>query len=716
MSNATTYTVYSAVLGGVPSVGLVPLGGGPPDAVNGWQAVTGGALVSYPDGSVQLTDVLGNFDSSQSSWAAANASILAVNPSYEPEVQIALVNVAPQNPLDTTIVVAAPNGGASSTAGHMRSPMSSRFASSATVGNELASVQMLPRGVAMFDNETRTFTLSGSDTDGQYVDLHAAQIAWSVSSCNGGAGAGTVTQGSNGDAARAKYTPPASGTFTCPDIVTATVTNAGSTGATTTVSASANAFYYDVSSGVKLTGTLASSSGKPVTAGLVTLYGGGREFYHGNLAAYTNSQGVFARTVPPNRTMTPVGGNITLNGTRGTATYYTLSPSTIAAGAPGTSIAAATYTEGGPFVNPFKPLPPVDRAFRDAYALTGISIDQFPFGRPLASGKYPKCSIDAIVNAQSDSTSCAVVGDNGFYNNWTATKSGSTCIFQQPAAQEGGRHLMQVAPATALAAPYGISDAVTKAVSCTNSACFTFADFYNPIGFTSTVNAPITSSNGALSGAPAGTILAQDGGFAEAASNGGAFTVQYLRNEYTVGHQVQGSPLYAHTQSFGYASSGASSAQISDNWYNAAGAASGTLSLTFTPNPSTGVAWSYTGSGSRSYYKGSSVSGTLQYSISGQQNSDHTAQSTVTITQSPDPNSNGTAIVLNYQAPTQGCPSGYPAPASGSVARICATLANPNVTNLQGQYVAYFTVDPTNMVTVALDPNLAQNTAATFHL
>jgi len=83
-------------------------------------------------------------------------------------------------------------------------------------------------------------------------------------------------------------------------------------------------------------------------------------------------------------------------GTRASATFYTLSPSTITAGAPGSTIAAATYTEGGAFVNPFKPLPAVDRAFRDGVALSNLALDPFPFGRPLANGNYPTCSIDAI--------------------------------------------------------------------------------------------------------------------------------------------------------------------------------------------------------------------------------------------------------------------------------------------------------------------------------
>ena len=709
VNSLTTYSVFVTSSSGVPQIGIAPIGSGAPSSDPGWAAVTGGALVYYPDGSVQVSDVLGNFDASQSTWAQANAASLAANPNLQPEVWIAEPFVAPQLPLDTFVSAYAPQGSPTMTASSLRSAMGMRSASGATTASsDLASVNIFPRGVAMFDNERRTFSIVASDSDGQYVDLSKSTgVTWSVKGCTGGAGAGQVTVFST-DASKAHYTPPASGTFTCPDVVTASVASNG-----TTYTAAGNAFYYDISAGVAITGTLADATNKPVPNGIVAFIGGGREFYRGNLVAIADGSGKFSRILPPNRTMSPIGGNPTIANGHASAAFFTLNPSTVVAGAGGSSIAAATYTEGASFVNPFKALPPIDRGIRDAYYLTDVAQDQFPFNRPNAQGTFKTCSIDAIINVQAGSTNCNTVSAGDFFAGWSVLNIGGTFIFQQPAAQEGGRHVLQIASTTTATIPSGISDANTAALKCVavTSPCFTFARFYNPLGF-GTIRAPISEANPAASSS--GAILALDGVFNEVIGSNGAFNVSMVRNDYSVGHQTPGSPLYTHTVGFSYANSGISAATINTIWYNAAALPAGTLNITRTPGTGN-VLYTYASSaGTRTYYKGTQVSATIGYSLSGQINIDRTGTATATLTSTTgtDQTAVGTAVNFSFIDKNQTCPAGSPPPLNGNP-RICGTVTNASFQNLTNPpTLATFTVDSGFFTTLALDPSLGSQPSA----
>lgn len=723
----TTYTVWENTSSGTLQVGIAPIGAGAPSSASGWTVVTTGAEVFYPDGSVQLTDALGNFDASQSSWAQANAATLAANPNANPEVFIAIPFVSPQVPLDATVVAYANPNGPTEVAAVMRDAtgVRQRDSGSAPVA-ELTSVTLYPRGVAMFDNEVRTFTLVGTDSDGDYVNLSQASIAWSLGGCGSSAGgAGQVTESSK-DPARAVYRPPSSGTFSSPDLVTATVSANG-----TTYCATSNAFYYDVSSGVSITGILANASAQPVTNGIVSFYGGGRLFYAGNLVAVTDSTGKFARILPPNRTLTLVGGNAAVSGGRPSqATWYNLNPNSVTAGASGSTIASATYAETSQFQNPFKPLPPVDRAIRDGYELSLVGIQNFPFNRPNAQGAFKTCSIDAIINNLAGSTSCTTVTSGDYFQNWEVTNianSGvnTSWIFTEPSSEEGGRHVLQIATTSSVPVTGGISDGNTAGLATCNAQtpCWTYEEFYNPLGFTTQFTSPITSSNGTLSGAPSGTILANDGGFNESVGSGGAFQVYMLRNEYSVGHQVQGTPLYIHTLSFNYASAGATSASVSDDWYNGAGLVEGSLQMTRTPDAGD-TGFTFTATGTRTYYKSSTAAVTIGYGVNGTYNTpSHPRAGTVTVTIASV--SSGDQSIVNAQAVydfepggTTSCPSGYPAAQNGQV-RICGQLIDPNLSNLANNLgtnvVADFTVDTQFYANVVLDANLGGQ-LLTFHL
>jgi hypothetical protein len=740
MNVDTTYSVWETSSSGTPTVGLAPLGASAPTNDPGWALVTTGALILYPDGSDQVSDVLGNFDASQSPWAINNAAALAANPNDNPEVWVILPLGNSQSALDTTVIAYAPPGSPQMVASSLRVAMGARLPQSGSTPTELTSVSVYPRGSALFDNQTRTFSVVGTDSDGNYVSLAHAAVSWSLGGCTTAAGgAGHVTQFSDNNA-KASYSPPSSGTYTAPDAVTASVTANG-----TTYCASGNALYYDPSQGVTISGVLQDPTAKPVANGVVAFFGGGREFYHGNLIAVTDANGNFRRTLPPNRTLSLVGGKSVISGGHASsATFYTLNPATVTAGAGGTTIAAANYQESVAFQNPFKPLPPLDRAIRDAYYVSGVTAANFPFNRPkpgeTAGHVFKTCSLDAIINNQSDSTAglCAgsVVASGEYYSGWNITyvpASGTATqwIFTQPSAQEGGRHVLQIQSVSSTpAAPNGISDSNTAGLAnCTApTSCWTYQELYNPTGFASAIVTPIAETAPAAS--VAGSIVANDGAFNETNAIGGAFNVYLLRNEYSVGHQTPSSPLYTHTLNALYTTPGAASGTIADNWYNGSGLSAGSLATTRTQDPSD-AGFTYTATGTRQYYKGTTPQTPLTFNVTGTQNADHSGQMTIAIASSPDPSENNAGAQLNFvsgSAAAAMCPASpgsasYPPVVTpGTAIRICGAVFSPNATNLSGTLgstngapnVALFTVDSAFYTNVLLDPNIGS--ALAFHL
>jgi len=678
-NSATTYTVYTGMLGTQSVVEVVPLGQGAPAYLQG-AATAPGAIVVYPDGSTQTSDTLGNFDASQSSWATANANALAANPNLEPEVTVVVPSsTTPPAPADLAVVAYAPNLGQVVTAGaavHVLGAL--RLASSNPA--DFAGVTVFPHGIAMFDNETRTFHAVGQDSNGALVALNGASVQWSVATpSNCPAPAGKVTPLS-GDNSTATYTPPASGTFPigCQDEVVATIASSG-----TSFQASGNAFYYDPSQGVELSGTLNNAGGQPQGGAIVDLYGGGREFYHGNLFALTAGNGAYSRVVPANRTLYPVAGNVTTVANRPQIAFFTVNPATIVVGGPGTSVSNETLTEtSAAFVNPFKPLPPIERGIRDAYYLGQVARRSFPFGEPGANGQFPANSIGAILaSPQPNGTGTVQAGSfTGWTYSWDG--SGSVATFLQPQSQEGGRHLLLVT-----------INAQYNGQSCPSGwACFAFVGYYNPAGF--------TSANAQQSG----TILAADGSWEQQVSNG-SFSANLIHNDYSVGHQTQGQPVYTHTVQY-QQQSGTANVTVADTWNNANGQQIGALNVTRTAG-SGNVLYTYSGSGKRLYYKRDGSTVEVDYAInSGQQNSDRSGTFQIAVTASPNTQDVGASVTWNENSASQ-------IAQTHDLAQ--GTVDNPNIPNLQTGHVASWVEDTTLSVTVTEDPTLGGNTIV-FHL
>lgn len=687
LNSYTSYTVYSGTWGGQTYLEVLPLGVAPASQLQNEVALPG-AVIQYPDGTTQVADTLGNFDASQSAWAQANINAVLANPSLEPEVIVSNPGSSAP-PVDAYVQVYSTQTN-TVTADRTRRIMSGGSSAPA----DFAGVAVFPRGYAMFDTEQRVYHAAGVDSDGSFVSLGASTVVWSLALPTGCAGspAGKLTAVS-GDTTRIVYTPPSAGTFPagCQDEVVATVSvNAA------TYSGSGNAYYYDPSTGVTLKGQLSDSTGKAVAGGVIDLYGGGREFYHGKLFAVADSSGNFTKLVPSQRTLFPFAGNPVTSSGKTTYAFFTVNPSSIPVGAGGTTVTQNLQETTVAAVNPFKPLPPLDRAIRDSYGVADLAQDHLPFGEAQAGGTFAAGSLESVLASPSAGTSGTI--SKGNFTNWTFVwdSTGKTVVLQQPASQENGRHAIQLTAAGAT-----MQYAVNGSTACpASNTCYNVVQYYNPAGIGAALPSPIGTP-------PAGTILAQDGSFAQnvvaGTVQGSTFTVAMTRNIYSVGHQTAGSPLYTHNLSYSE-TPGSVSAAITDTWLNASGKQLATESVTRTAGSGTQL-FTYTGSGSRTFYKPDGTTDlTVNFTLAnGVVNKDRSGGFAVTYNASALPTLDQTTVTWTLLAPAPGAN------------RATGTVDNPNVSGLQSGHVASFTVSPSLIVTVTMDLNLGGNVIA-FHL
>lgn len=683
---STTYTVFQGQANGTTLLEVDPYGVTPQTLTN-VQAVPG-AVVQYPDGSVQIADTLGNFDASQATYAnAANVADVQANPQDEPAVIVWGSGSGASAPVEAYVSIFSPQN-TPVTAG------ASRFGS--TPGTELSSVAVLPRGYALYDGEQRVYRAVAKDSDGKLINLNGSgyTVTWSLTLPKGCAGsaAGSIAASSS-DPTRAIYKAPKSGTFNsgCQDLVVATVT-AG----TVTTSGSGNAFYYDPATAATLKGTLTNASNGTVANGIVDLYGGGREFWHGKLFAITDANGNFTRLVPANRTLYPFAGNPVTVGNKTTYNFFSVTPSQVSITGPGTTVTQNLAETSAAAVNPFKALPPLEQVIRDSATVNAIAYGDIPFGGVNANGSFPTGSLEAIISNPGPANATGTVSV-GAYRGWKYLwdASGTKASFVQPSTQEGGRHAMEIDTGISTLA-YAVSfNNAAATTACPSSAkCYNYVAYYNPAGI-GAVTAPI-----APSGPGSGAILTQDGSFVAAGTT--TFTIGVTRNEYSVGHQTAGSPLYTHQ--IGVTQSPGASIAFTNTWLNASGKTLGTYSGTRTVGTAP-VLFTYSGSGTRTLYKadGSALT-TINFSLAnGQMNDDRSGGFAVTFTSGfSNATNNGTAVTWTLNAP-------------GGTSLATGTVTNPNITGLQSANVATFTEDTSRNVTVTTDLNLGGNTVV-FHL
>lgn len=311
---------------------------GPPPGLLGALPLAG-ALVTYPDGSTQLSDVLGNFDASQSSWAVANAAALAADPTIEPLVVVAsgLDGITPVIAFVDAYEPSGPLVPGSAARQIMRVPVPQ-----GTTPPALAGLTVTPASVSLFDVETREFHAVGADSSGARIGLGNVPVTWSLgkaAGCSPAAPAGSLKP-IGSDQSKIRYVPPTSGSATsgCGDRVIASVTVAAGT-----LSASGVAVYSDHKASVKVSGTLVDGSGKGI-AGALLDFGKSNDV---RIIASTGSGGTFSVSAPSGATLSPVAGVRTGSGASAKLVYYPVSPASIqvpAAGLSGLKLTANIVT------------------------------------------------------------------------------------------------------------------------------------------------------------------------------------------------------------------------------------------------------------------------------------------------------------------------------------------------------------------------------------
>lgn len=313
MNPLTSYTVYvgttdgssistelSSISSGTAAADGSYVGAPPADFVSGsGQAPTRvpGAIVAFPDGSTVVADALGNFDASQSAWAAANQSLIATG--QQVEVIVDATNVAASaSPLDTFVDADEPVGGTVA-ASAARSTLETRPPAPPV----LASLAISPATNGMYDKEQRSYFAFGFDASAKKVSLGKQKIVWSLANCSGAAPAGSLV--AMNEASTIVYRAPAQGSAgTCPDIITAAYTNPATSTAKvgTTVKATAKAFYNARETAVLYSGTVVDPAGKPVAKGLVDFFATATSATAGRVVAVTDKNGNFSQKIAAGRT------------------------------------------------------------------------------------------------------------------------------------------------------------------------------------------------------------------------------------------------------------------------------------------------------------------------------------------------------------------------------------------------------------------------------
>jgi len=349
MNPLTSYTVYVGSTDGLSvSTQLASLASGSPNSsgtVVGaapanflttgtpqLPATSPGAVVAFPDGTTVVADALGNFDASQSPWTLANQASLVTGSQVEVIVD-ATSAFATASALDTFVDADEPAGGlVAASQGRLMS------VSPTPAPVVLSRIQISPASEGMYDKGERAYFAIGFNAAGKKVSLGKQRVVWSVANCAGAAAAGKLV--ASNEASKIIYRAPATGSAnTCPDVVTGSYTNPASS----TVSATAKAYYYSAETAVAYAGVVLDVTGKPVAKGLVDFFATTASAAGGRVVTVTDKDGKFAQKIPmgrtpaflvANRVATATGYkfqfyNVTVTGAANATTGLTLKETTV---------------------------------------------------------------------------------------------------------------------------------------------------------------------------------------------------------------------------------------------------------------------------------------------------------------------------------------------------------------------------------------------------
>lgn len=644
-SNAlTTYSVFTGTIGTQAVIDIEPLGAGAASNIGASLPVRNGWVV-YPDSSLQQVDVLGNFDAAQSMWALENVNILLANPNSEPTVDVFAVASGNPPPEEVSVNAYAP-GGPLVAAGAQLSLEGNSLAATAP---DLTHVTVFPQSASMIDNRTKMFHAIGKDSDGSLAQLSKAAVVWSLGRGSGCGVAAGKLKTLAADASTVLYIPPASGSSTanCPDQVIATVASGA-----TSQAGSANAFYYDPSTFVRLAGIIKTTTGAPAANAIVNLYGASAEAQKGTFLLSADANGKFSRSVPLSRILAPTAA-LTADKTK--SPFVALSPASINPVTAGAALANQTWTMTAQPANVApKPQPPYEDLVRDADYFGNAARDSFPFGAPNGGGQFAAGSIEYILaHPGANATGASTSGPYAGYSfKWDA--GGKVATFTQPGS--GATRVLAVT----------IGATQVNGQPCPGgAACFSYAR-------------------------KIGSALDIDGAWSQTLS-GTSFTTLYIRNEYNAAHQVAGSPIYSHTISTTQVV-GSQSLKVSDQKFNASKKSLGTEATTRVAG-SGNVLYTYSGTAHKLSYKADGTSLAVDYSIgAGTENKDYSGSFKLTVTGSPSAGDIGDAV--NFAIPTLAATNTNVA--SGSVDGV-------GLAGLVSGHAASFTIAQNGKVTLTKD-------------
>lgn len=631
----TSYSVFTGQVNNEAVIDVEPLG--VTSSIPGAKAVFG-ALAIYPDGSTQSTDISGNFDASQSSWALANLSAVSVDPAMQPLVDVidATTTGTPALPEEIAVTTYAPGGSIVPLAS---SPIP-----------DLAAMAMIPKSTWLADGHARLYSVFGRDVNGSPYPLDHAQVVWTLSRASGcGTPAGTIAALAS-DSSKAIYKAPATGSTTsnCPDQISATVTASGAT-----YSVASTAYSFDPKSGAKLAGVLKDQSGKAVANALIDLYAAAGDADQGALLVRTDGQGHFARTVPSNRILSPVVAVISA----GTVSYKAISPASINPASVGSAISNQTWTLGVPTTSMKKARPDFATILRDAANYSDVMREKLPLDIPGTNGAFVAGTIEAILAAPKANLSGTVSAGayRGFAFTWDAT--GKIATFQQNASA-AEQHVLTVT--------LGASK-VNGAACASGAACFNYTLKY-------------------------GSALHSDGAWSQqVVSNKYALT--YTANIYNSTHQTAGSPLYSDVVTASQAL-GSSALSFTDARLNTAGKPLATITVSRTPSAAPTL-YTYSGSVQRfSYANGKSLE--VDYTLgAGSENDDGSGKFTFQVAHTPA--SADAGVIVTWNASAANAAASNNVRASGAVdapGETGLTSGHEGSFTLNSKNVIHLTLDP----------------------
>lgn len=286
-----------------------------------------GALITYPDGSVQIADSSGVFLPSASSYAQKNQNKLQTDPNAQP-----------------LIVVSDPAGQAKPSTARVAAYVSAPLAVSAmvrstksgTLGSieNLAGISLLQPNSSIFSTDSLNLDVQGTDVNNNVVDLSSATIAYPATTPAGG----SIVQIPG--TTEAYYFPPALGSGSTTDSISVSVSAPNTS---TQFTANNTVLVVASSNAVQVSGTMQTSGGTPMPAALALFAQLSKYFPPNYWLASADSSGNYIANVPADQLFNIVVGAPPSFSPTGNLDLFVGSSSadgsdtSYAAGAPGTA-------------------------------------------------------------------------------------------------------------------------------------------------------------------------------------------------------------------------------------------------------------------------------------------------------------------------------------------------------------------------------------------